>query len=294
MFNGDWMLALAAYNAGEGTVSRAIERNEKLGLPTDYWNLPLPQETQDYVPKLLALSQIVMAPDSYGISLNPINNEPYFQAVRVKRGIDLSSVAALANLDEDELYQLNPAYKRRVTMDGPQQLLVPMEKAAFLTASLDTLKPKEVTAWQQYRVRSGDSLHSIANRYRITVAELKSANRLSSNHLRKGQQLSIPGQIAGGAVKPVYQQLARQASTPARTRSYKVKNGDSLWQIARNNGVDVNDLKRWNGLDKHALKVGQTLKLQGGTQALAARKETPPASATAPPTTRSSKATRCT
>lgn len=93
-----------------------------------------------------------------------------------------------------------------------------MEKAAFLTASLDTLKPKEVTAWQQYRVRSGDSLHSIANRYRITVAELKSANRLSSNHLRKGQQLSIPGQIAGGAVKPVYQQLARQASTPARTR----------------------------------------------------------------------------
>lgn len=179
-------------------------------------------------------------------------------------------------------------------MDGPQQLLVPMEKAAFLTASLDTLKPKEVTAWQQYRVRSGDSLHSIANRYRITVAELKSANRLSSNHLRKGQQLSIPGQIAGGAVKPVYQQLARQASTPARTRSYKVKNGDSLWQIARNNGVDVNDLKRWNGLDKHALKVGQTLKLQGGPQALAARKETPPASATAPPTTRSSKATRCT
>lgn len=170
MFNGDWMLALAAYNAGEGTVSRAIERNEKLGLPTDYWNLPLPQETQDYVPKLLALSQIVMAPDSYGISLNPINN------------------------------------------------------------------------------------------------------RLSSNHLRKGQQLSIPGQIAGGAVKPVYQQLARQASTPARTRSYKVKNGDSLWQIARNNGVDVNDLKRWNGLDKHALKVGQTLKLQGGPQALAARK----------------------
>ena len=101
-------------------------------------------------------------------------------------------------------------------------------------------------------MRSGDSLHSIANRYRITVAELKSANRLSSNHLRKGQQLSIPGQIAGGAVKPVYQQLARQASTPARTRSYKVKNGDSLWQIARNNGVDVNDLKRWNGLDKHA------------------------------------------
>ncbi|MFP3335324.1 transglycosylase SLT domain-containing protein, partial [Pseudomonas sp. SIMBA_064] len=76
MFNGDWLLALAAYNAGEGTVSRAIERNEKLGLPTDYWNLPLPQETRDYVPKLLALSQVVSTPDAYGVNLNPIANEP--------------------------------------------------------------------------------------------------------------------------------------------------------------------------------------------------------------------------
>ena len=90
MFNGDWLLALAAYNAGEGTVSRAIERNQKLGLPTDYWNLSLPQETQDYVPKLLALSQLVMAPQAYGINLNPIANEPYFKAVKIKPGLDLS------------------------------------------------------------------------------------------------------------------------------------------------------------------------------------------------------------
>lgn len=90
MFNGDWLLALAAYNAGEGTVSRAIERNEKLGLPTDYWNLPLPQETKDYVPKLLALSQVVLAPGAYGINLNPIANEPYFEMVEIKQSMDLS------------------------------------------------------------------------------------------------------------------------------------------------------------------------------------------------------------
>ncbi|RZA05225.1 MAG: lytic transglycosylase, partial [Proteobacteria bacterium] len=109
MFNGDWLLALAAYNAGEGTVSRAIERNDKLNLPTDYWNLPLPQETRDYVPKLLALSQVVMSPDAYGVNLSPIDNKPYFQVVELNQRMDLSKVAAMANIDEDELVQLNPA-----------------------------------------------------------------------------------------------------------------------------------------------------------------------------------------
>ena len=125
MFNGDWLLALAAYNAGEGTVSRAIERNQKLGLPTDYWNLPLPQETRDYVPKLLALSQVVSTPEAYGVNLTPIANEPYFEAVAINDRLDLTRVAAFANIDEDELIQLNPAFKKRMTVDGPKQLLVP-------------------------------------------------------------------------------------------------------------------------------------------------------------------------
>jgi membrane-bound lytic murein transglycosylase D len=117
MFNGDWLLALAAYNAGEGTVSRAIERNQKLGLPTDYWNLPLPKETQAYVPKLLALSQIVMSPEAYGVRLDPIANEPYFEQVASKSGLDLARVAALVDMEEDELQSLNPAFKKGITMD---------------------------------------------------------------------------------------------------------------------------------------------------------------------------------
>ncbi|WP_372866594.1 transglycosylase SLT domain-containing protein, partial [Pseudomonas sp.] len=136
MFNGDWLLALAAYNAGEGRVSRAIERNQKLGLPTDYWNLPLPKETQNYVPKLLALSQVVMSPQAYGVYLEPIPNEPYFEQVELKQHMNLSRVAAMADLDEDELYQLNPAFKKRITLDGPQQLLVPTANAERLTANL--------------------------------------------------------------------------------------------------------------------------------------------------------------
>jgi len=274
MFNGDWLLALAAYNAGEGTVSRAIERNERLGLPTDYWNLPLPQETQDYVPKLLALSQLVNAPTIYGINLSPIANQPYFTSIRVKPGLDLSQVAAAGDLDQDELQQLNPAFKRGVTLDGPHHLLVPLSKADSLKAGVANLEPVQVkplvaSSNGRYRVRKGDSLHSIAQRYRLSVAELKAANRLSANRLRNGQTLVIPGQPGRPTIEPESpRQLAQVessktiASARVATRSYTVKNGDTLWNIAKKNGVEVADLKRWNGLDNHGVKPGQTLKLQ--------------------------------
>lgn len=264
MFNGDWLLALAAYNAGEGTVSRAIERNQKVGLPTDYWNLPLPQETRDYVPKLLALSQVVLAPDAYGIALSPVANEPYFEVVELKQRMDLSRVAAMADLDADELYQLNPAFKRRITMDGPQQLLVPTQKAEQLVASLSSLAPQDLVEWQEYRVRNGDNLQAIANRYQVSVASIKEINGLSGNRLRVGQSLSIPVEAGRAPTQPVFQNLARNEPA-AKARTYKVRNGDNLWQIAKQTGVDVNDIKRWNRLNGTHLKVGQTLALQGAS-----------------------------
>ena len=268
MFNGDWLLALAAYNAGEGTVSRAIERNQKLGLPTDYWNLPLPKETQEYVPKLLALSQIVLSPEAYGMDLSPIANEPYFETVEIKQNMDLSRVAAMADLDADELMLLNPAFKRGITRDGPKQLLVPTEKAELLAANLSMMKAQEPVDWQDYKVRPGDSLHSIANRYRLTVATIKDINRLSSNHLSVGQVLSIPAESAQTGDVPLFGNVA--ASAPAASaRSYRVKDGDNLWQIARDNKVEVKDLQRWNKLVGKDLKVGQTLALQGGGLQLA-------------------------
>lgn len=266
MFNGDWLLALAAYNAGEGRVSRAIERNQKLGLPTDYWNLSLPQETQNYVPKLLALSQVVLTPQAYGVSLNPIANEPYFEQIAVKRGVDLSRVAALADLDEDVLYQLNPAFKKRITLDGPQHLLVPTDKAETLIATLTAMKPQELLNWQQYTVRSGDSLHLIANRYQLTVNALKDLNKLSSNRLRIGQVLSIPSQTNQATA----QNVATGETTP---RSYRVKNGDSLWQIAKAHKVSVKDVRRWNKLSGNHLRAGQTLALRGGSTPIAANSE---------------------
>lgn len=265
MFGGDWLLALAAYNAGEGRVARAIERNRKLGLPTDYWNLSLPSETQNYVPKLLALSQVVMSPEAYGVSLEPIANEPYFEKVELKQRMDLSRIAALADLDEDELYLLNPAFKRRITLDGPQHLLVPASKAELLTANLLLMKQEELVDWQQYRVRSGDSLHGIATRYRLTVNTLKDINRLTSNHLSVGQILSIPAEPGVSPNEPLFQSSTSTSSTAAASRTYRVKNGDNLWLVARAHKVSVADVKRWNNLRGNNLRVGQVLNFKDGS-----------------------------
>jgi membrane-bound lytic murein transglycosylase D len=259
MFNGDWLLALAAYNAGEGRVSRAIERNQKLGLPTDYWNLSLPAETQNYVPKLLALSQVVMTPKAYGVSLNAIANEPYFEQVAVNQRLDLSRVAAMAELDEDELVLLNPAFKQGITLDGPQHLLVPTDKAELLTANLSMMKPQEQVEWQTYTVRAGDSLHAIANRHQLTVATLRDINRLDSNNLRLGQVLNIPAEPRGAQQAALVDSAASSAAAP---RTYRVRDGDNLWQIARNHDVSVAQMQRWNNLKGSSLRTGQVLALQ--------------------------------
>lgn len=275
MFNGDWLLALAAYNAGEGTVSRAIERNDKLNLPTDYWNLPLPQETRDYVPKLLALSQVVMSPEAYGVNLNPIANEPYFEVVELDKRVDLAKVASAANIDEDELIQLNPAFKKRLTIDGPQHLLVPTAKAQVLTASLSSMKPEELVAWQPYRVRRGDTLESIASRYKVTVSSIKGNNKLSGSRLRIGQSLTLPVKAGANPSQPVFEAIASN-DAPSRSRNYKVRSGDNLTRIAKANKVSVEDLQHWNKLSGHSLKVGQTLVMQDTGKASGAKGEGKP------------------
>ncbi|MGO4005027.1 MULTISPECIES: transglycosylase SLT domain-containing protein [Pseudomonas] len=273
MFNGDWLLALAAYNAGEGTVSRAIERNEKLGLPTDYWNLPLPSETQAYVPKLLALSQVVITPQAYGVNLNPIANQPYFEVVEINQRMDLSKVAAVANIDEDELFQLNPAFKQRTTIDGPQHLLVPTSKAQLLTASLSTMKPEELIskrplkpvfdgadspviagAKRSYRVKRGDNLTAIAKANKVDVKDLQRWNNLSGKHLKAGQTLVMQDTRRSSG-----RTTTTLAANSKKQTKYKVQRGDSLYMVAKRFNVEMQHLKRWNPRVGQALKPGQLL-----------------------------------
>ncbi|WP_407297295.1 LysM peptidoglycan-binding domain-containing protein [Stutzerimonas zhaodongensis] len=259
LFGDDWLLALAAYNAGEGTVSRAIERNQKLGLPTDYWNLPLPRETRDYVPKLLALSQMVQSPEAYGLNLSPIANEPYFEVVALKQRMDLARVADMVDVDEDQIYQLNPAFTRRITLDGPQHLLVPSDKAEMFAANLALMKPQDLVDWQQYKVRPGDTLGMIANRHRLSVNVIRDINRLRSDRLQIGQVLSIPRPAAPAQSQELLHAVARSQPAP---RTYRVRQGDNLWSIAKAQKISVGDLQRWNNLAGSNLKVGQALFLQ--------------------------------
>lgn len=261
MFDGDWLLALAAYNAGEGTVSRAIKRNQARGLPTDYWNLNLPAETQAYVPKLLAVSQLINSPKAYSIALQPIANEPYFTKVPLKQQMAITRLAQLAKIKEDKLLQLNPAYKQGITLDGPKHLLVPTAHAELLKTKLASIKPGEYAQWQQYTVRRGDNLSSIARRHAVPMALVKDINQLPNNFLRIGQVLNIPNATDNAAIH-----LAQQSASTAQPTTYKVRAGDNLSKIAAQQKVSVAQLKQWNNLSSNALKIGQQLTLMAGTR----------------------------
>ncbi len=263
MFDGDWFLAVAAYNAGEGTVRRAIDKNRKQGKKADFWSLPLSQQTQSYVPQLIALSKVIANPGKYDLELAAIPNNPYFTTVNVSSPIDLAQAARMAEIDPKELRNLNAGYNRWITNpSGPHQLLVPVADAAQFTLTLDKLpqiKPMQIAG--DYKVKSGDTLGALAKRYGTSVAAIQAANNLKSTNLRVGQSLSIPGQA------PVDSPYARQAEQEIAQRNtkntgvyYTVKSGDSFWTIAKSNGTSVNNLLKWNDLSANAkLKPGQKL-----------------------------------
>jgi membrane-bound lytic murein transglycosylase D len=138
-FDGDWLLALAAYNAGEGRVAQAIELNRRRGLPTDYWHLTLPQETQDYVPRLLALSLLVRHPETYAIHFKPIANEPYFEVLAINDKVDMVRLAASAGVDAQPLLRLNPGFLAKKTLPGGL-LLVPRTQKQTLVQSLSRVQ----------------------------------------------------------------------------------------------------------------------------------------------------------
>lgn len=274
LFDGDWLLALAAYNCGEGCVGRAIKRNESLGLPTDYWNLQLPRETMNYVPKLLALAQIIESPGLYGTVLPEILDEPYFVEVTVDTQLDLHKAAELAAVPTEEFMHLNPAFKRRVTAPtGPYQLLVPVANAEQFSAALAALPANERVDYHRYNVRRGDTLSQIAKRYQLSVSDIRQINDIAGNTIHVGQTLMIP-RLSDGIPEP-----AGLSAIAAADFTYKVQPGDNLWAIARRHGVSVNNIKQHNGLSSANISVGQQLSMPG-TNTLAASQSTPAAGGT--------------
>lgn len=269
-FDGDWLLALAAYNGGQGTVARAIKRNAAQGKPTDFWSLELPRETKIYVPRLLALAKAVQTPQRYGLQLYPIPNNPYFALVETGGQVDLARAAEWAAIDLEELYRLNPGFNRWATdPDGPHQLLVPFEQADRLRSQLAATPPEQRLRWQRYRVRPGDSLITIARRHGIDVNSLREANQLNSNLIRAGDILLIASasQPEGSYVLSAEQRLSQLQGKPrgsngAQRVNYTVRNGDSLWSISRQHGVRTAELAKWNGMAPgDTLRIGQQLSI---------------------------------
>ncbi len=251
-FDGDWLLALAAYNSGEGNVSRAIKQNRKLGKPTDFWSLKLPRETHAYVPQLLAVAAIIREPEKFNTTLPQIANRPYFDKVELREQADLARLAKLAEIDKEEIHKLNAGYNRWVTdPDGIHPIFLPVGAIDTFNRNLATAPKSDWVAVKEYVVKKGDSLYTIARHHGVSVNQLKQTNLLKGNTLQIGQRLQLPGASA------ISQPVGKNKNT-----RYVVASGDSLWRIARKHNVSVSDLAKWNQIDVSTpLKPGQTLSI---------------------------------
>ncbi|WP_118986771.1 murein transglycosylase D [Photorhabdus sp. CRCIA-P01] len=255
MFNGDWLLTIAAYNSGEGRVMRAIKENQIKGKPTDFWSLSLPRETALYVPKVLALSDVIRHSDKYGITLPKSNNQRALNQIDVGQQITLSQAAEMAGMSLTSIKAYNPGYKRGVTSpNGPHYIMLPKAKVDQFKNSLANKtvlsnirqevakNNRRLSKQSQYKVRSGDTLSAIAKRFNVSTRELQRMNNLKTARLLKiGQVLRVNNDNA---------------------IIYRVRQGDSIASIAKRHGINIKDLMNWNnGIKTTEFKPGIELTL---------------------------------
>jgi membrane-bound lytic murein transglycosylase D len=266
-FDGDWLHALSAYNAGAGNISRAIRNNHKHGKPIDFWHLQVPRETHSYVPKLLALSKIIRDPGAHGIELPYIADAPVFANVATYGQLDLAVAAELADISIEQLYMLNPGYNRWATApDGPHYLLLPLGNVARFQQRLQELPPTQRVSWQRHRIKPGESLGHIAERYRTTVVHLRTINKLSGNLIRAGHYLLVPHSARrSDAYALSASQRTKRVQAQVRKGErlvHQVGSGDTLWDLASAYGVSTAKIARWNGLSvRDVIRPGQKLVL---------------------------------
>ena len=271
--NNDWLLSLAAYNSGEGNVRHSMRKNKRADKPIDFFSLNLFRETRAYVPRLLAISELVANPEKYGITLKPIPNKAYFEEIEIGSQMDLAIAADLADISIEELYLLNPAFNKWATHPkGPHRLLVPTAKAPEFTAALAALPTEQRLRWRSHRIKSGESLGVIANRYGTSIATLKEANKIRGNTIVAGRELLVPMAAAssnnyelskGERLKATHASAKRK--TGVEPVKYIVKSGDNLWDLSREFSVSTRALAKWNGMaPTDTLFPGRELLVFGG------------------------------
>ncbi|GAA5141623.1 LysM peptidoglycan-binding domain-containing protein [Thalassotalea piscium] len=264
-FDGDWLLALAAYNSGEGRVKRAVKNNARRNMPTDFWSLDLPKETRAYVPKLLALVDLVKRPEEFGVKLYELHNTGVISQVDIGSQIDLAKAAELADISLKELQHLNPGYNRWATdPKGPHYLVLPNSKIDAFNQKLAKLSSKDRLSWQRYQIRRGDSLGEIAKKFNTDIGVIQQVNNIRGTQIREGKHLLIPvaSEAADKYILSKSQRLqAKQNKTQQGIKKYHtVKAGDTLWDISRAYKVDYRSLAKWNGMaPRDTLKLGQRL-----------------------------------
>ncbi|WP_114325909.1 lytic transglycosylase [Candidatus Colwellia aromaticivorans] len=264
-FDGDWLLALAAYNSGEGRVRRAVRKNKSLGKNTDFWSLDLPKETRAYVPKLLALADIVKRPEHFDLKLYEIANEEVIVQVDIKSQLDLAKAANLADLSLPELQRLNPGFNRWSTdPDGPHRLLIPKHKVAHFQQGLAKLNKDERLAWQRYKIKNGDNLGHIAKKFHTSTELIRQVNGINGNQIRAGKHLLIPvaSKSLDSYILSQDQRIAKKQAKPQKgvKLTHKVVSGDNLWDIGQRYKVSGSKIAKWNGFaPRDPLKLGQKL-----------------------------------
>ncbi|MBA3582406.1 MAG: LysM peptidoglycan-binding domain-containing protein [Gammaproteobacteria bacterium] len=263
--NNDWLLALAAYNSGSGTVNRAIRRNQAAGLPIDYWSLKLPRETQAYVPKLLAVARIIHHPEQFGINLSPIPNKTLIASVPISGQLDLNRAAELAGIDVETLNILNPGFNRWATPpQGPHHLILPIELTERFCAAEALLDKNDRLRWQRHEVKSGETLGQIAQKYHSGIKAIQVANNLRGTTIRKGQELLIPMSSKEFRGAPISKTSARTVINVQKTADgksyYIVQAGETWWRIARYMNTTIDKLTATNKLTVNdTLQTGQQL-----------------------------------
>ena len=265
LMDGDWELAIASYNSGEGNVLKAVKRNRARSKPTDFWNLSLSRETSAYVPRLMALVEIVRNPQQFDLELPQVIDEPQFVVTDVGGQLDLALAAEIAGIDLDTLYAYNAGNNRWATdPEGPHQLVLPIDVAKQFSEGLAAIPMNERIRWKRHKIRSGEAISQIADRYDTTITAIRNANNLKGNTIRAGSHLMIPV-----STKPLEEyNLSASSRREAKQNTVRkgnrvehiVASGESFWTISRKYNVNMNKLAAWNGTaPRDTLSIGQKL-----------------------------------